>query len=242
MARQQKQKMKPNDHKPRYARAEEEINARKVKLVPLNEKQELYISAIRNYTQIVSTGYAGTAKTYIPAVIAANNFLEASAKGLDYHIIITRPIVSVGADLGYFKGSKDEKYAEWAEPVMDIIRGILGDAKFDIAVKRRLIQGRPLSTMRGASFDNAFIILDEAQNLTTHELKMFLTRQGKNCKVIVNGDVKQTDLRKGSGLATIIDMINKYDMNIPVIEFGVDDIVRSQECKDWIIAFDKEGI
>jgi len=96
--------------------------------------------------------------------------------------------------------------------------------------------------MRGRSFKCAFVLLDEAQNTTLSEIKMFLTRIGKGTKVVINGDIRQSDIKEASGLSKIIHMVKKYEMGIPVIEFGVDDIVRSDICRDWIINFEREGL
>jgi phosphate starvation-inducible PhoH-like protein len=96
--------------------------------------------------------------------------------------------------------------------------------------------------MRGRSFKNAFIILDEGQNTSVAEMKMFLTRIGKDCKVVINGDIKQSDINGQSGLSKIIHLVKKYNMPIPIIEFGVEDIVRSDVCKQWIIAFEEEKL
>jgi len=96
--------------------------------------------------------------------------------------------------------------------------------------------------MRGRSFKNAFIILDEAQNTTVPEIKMFLTRIGKDCKVVINGDVKQSDIGGQSGLSKIIHLAKKHQLPVPVIEFEVGDIVRSDICKAWIIAFEEEKL
>jgi phosphate starvation-inducible PhoH-like protein len=95
--------------------------------------------------------------------------------------------------------------------------------------------------MRGSSFSDAFVIMDEAQNTTPEEMKMFTTRIGENCRIVINGDIKQSDIRTASGLSTIIDLAQRYNLPVPVIEFTIDDVVRSPECKMWIEAFDKAG-
>ena len=97
-------------------------------------------------------------------------------------------------------------------------------------------------TMRGSSFSDAFVIMDEAQNTTPEEMKMFTTRIGENCRIVINGDIAQSDIRQTSGLATIIELAQRFNLPVPVIEFGIDDVVRSKECKMWIEAFDKHKI
>jgi phosphate starvation-inducible PhoH-like protein len=157
-------------------------------------------------------------------------------------IILTRPNISVGKDLGFFPGTLEEKFAPWAAPVLDVLNEQLGKGVVETGIKNGNIEMAPLSTMRGRSFKDSFIILDEAQNTTVAEIKMFLTRIGRDCKVVINGDIKQSDISGQSGLAKIIHLAKKHSMSVPVIEFGVEDIVRSDICKQWIIAFEGEGL
>ena len=96
--------------------------------------------------------------------------------------------------------------------------------------------------MRGRSFDNAIILVDETQNITTHELKMLLTRVGEGSTIVLNGDAQQSDLKEADGLTKIIHLAKKYMLPVPIIEFGVDDIVRSDICADWVKVFMKEGL
>lgn len=221
-----------------YKGAQREAAQKMVVLEPLNEKQQAYIKALQRDTQVIVCGYSGTGKTFIAATTAANMYLQ---NQID-KIVITRPNVAVGKDLGYLPGDLYEKFAPWAMPVLDVLQKQLGDATFEIALKRGNIEMAPLSLMRGRSFENAFIILDEAQNTTVAEIKMFLTRIGQNCKVVVNGDIKQSDINGQSGLSKIIHLAKKNKLPISIIEFGVEDIVRSDICKDWIIAFEDEGL
>lgn len=222
----------------KYKGAEREATQRLVKLEPLNEKQNDYMRALRTSEQVVVTGFSGTGKTYIAATTAANMYLQNQI----HKIVITRPNVAVGKDLGYLPGDLYEKFTPWAMPVLEVLKKVLGDAKFDIALKTGNIEMAPLSLMRGRSFSNAFIVLDEAQNTTVPEIKMFLTRIGDNCKVVINGDIRQSDISAQSGLSKIIHLIKKGNMSVPIIEFGIDDIVRSDICRDWIIAFESENL
>ena len=96
--------------------------------------------------------------------------------------------------------------------------------------------------MRGRSFENSFIIVDEAQNITTHEIKMLLTRVAEGSKIVLNGDVQQSDLKDANGLSKIVELSQKYAVNVPVIEFTIDDVVRSEVCKQWISIFMQEKI
>lgn len=222
----------------KYKNAKEESASRIVELKALTDNQATYLKALRFSNQVIVTGCAGTGKTYMAATHAANLYAD---NKID-KIVITRPIVPVGRDLGYFKGDLKEKYAPWAAPVMDVLVAQLGAGVVESGLNHGNIEAAPLATMRGRSFNNAFMLLDEAQNTTLQEFKMFLTRIGKNTSVVINGDLLQSDLESGSGLSYIINMAKKYNMDIPVIEFGIEDIVRSDICKQWIIAFSKEKL
>jgi phosphate starvation-inducible protein PhoH and related proteins len=222
----------------RYKGAEEESATKLVSLLPLNDRQGDYINAINTSDQVIGCGYSGTGKSYIAATIAANMYLT---RRID-RIIITRPNVSVGKDLGYLPGSLEEKFTPWAMPILEVLNEQMGKGVVETGIKNGNIEMAPMSTMRGRSFKESFVILDEGQNTTIPEIKMFLTRIGKNCKVVINGDIKQSDIKEQSGLSKIIHLAKKYSIDIPIIEFQIEDIVRSDICRDWIIAFESEGI
>jgi len=221
----------------KYKGADVEAATKTVSLKALNDNQKTYIKALNDSNQVIVCGCSGTGKTYIAATYAANMYAQ---KQID-KIILTRPNVSVGKDLGYFPGTLEEKFQPWALPILDVLVEQLGKGVVETGIKAGNIEMAPLSTMRGRSFKNAFIILDEAQNTTTPEVKMFLTRIGYNCKVVINGDIKQSDILSESGLATTLRLVKQNNMSVPVIEFGIEDIVRSDICKQWIIAFERGG-
>jgi phosphate starvation-inducible protein PhoH and related proteins len=193
-----------------------------------------------NHNFVVNDGIIthNTGKTFIAATMAANMYLTGQVERL----VLTRPNVSVGKDLGYFPGDINEKFGPWAAPVVDVLQERLGKGKLETDIKNGNIELAPMSVMRGRSFKNSFVILDEAQNTTIPEMKMFLTRIGEGTKVVINGDVKQSDIKEQSGLSKIIHLAKKHQMDIPVIEFGIDDIVRSNICKAWLIAFESEKL
>lgn len=222
----------------KYKNATTEASGLISPLVPMNDSQKLYIEAIQGSQQVIVLGPSGTGKTYIAATAAANAYL---LKDID-KIVVTRPNVSVGKDLGYLPGSLEEKYAPWVLPVFEILEKQLGKGVVETAVKNNNIEMAPLATMRGRSFKDAFVIVDEAQNVTIHEIKMLLTRIGENCKIILNGDTRQSDIKEQSGLSKIMHLAKKYNMDVPVIEFGVEDIVRSDICKQWVVAFMEENL
>lgn len=222
----------------KYKGAEREAQVKLKTLQALNASQKAYIAALKSSPQIIVTGSSGTGKTYIAATHAANLYLDRKIT----KIVVTRPNVAVGKDLGYFPGTLQEKFAPWVAPVLDVLTKQLTSGVVESAIKSGNIEMAPLSTMRGRSFENTFVLVDEAQNLTVAEVKMLLTRIGENTTVVINGDIKQSDLNESSGLSKILHMVKKYNMPIPVIEFGIEDIVRSDICKQWLIHFDKEGI
>lgn len=209
-----------------------------IKLVPKTIKQSEYLAALLSADQTIVLGPAGTGKTYVAATYAAQQF---AVKNIN-KIILTRPNVAAGRSIGFFPGSLEDKMLPWMMPVVEVLVKHLGRAVFDIASKNGNIEVAPFETMRGRSFENAFVLLDEAQNTTIDELKMFLTRVGEGSKVVLNGDISQTDLKENSGLKKIIHMVKKHMLPIPVVEFGVNDIVRSSLCKLWIETFINEGI
>lgn len=202
---------------------------------PLNENQASYLQALRSYEQIFVLGPAGTGKTWLAASHAADRLRSHKIN----KIIITRPNVPCGRTLGHFPGDLNEKFAPWAAPVIEAIKGRMGRNAFEIALKHEDIEMVPFEVMRGRSFHDAFVLLDEAQNATPEEIKVFLTRIGERCTTVINGDITQCDLADSSGLAVALDMIRDQQMPVPIIEFTADDIVRGGVCGMWVRAFEK---
>jgi phosphate starvation-inducible protein PhoH and related proteins len=207
-------------------------------IVPKTENQGELIKALKESSQVIVFGPAGTGKTYVTTTIAADLY---TTKDI-HRIIITRPMISVGKDIGILPGDLEEKVAPWALPVLDVLTKHLGKGAVETGIKNGNIEMAPLALMRGRSFDNAFIICDEAQNITTHELKMLLTRVGEGSTIVLNGDIQQTDLKDGDGLTKITHLAKKHMLPVPIVEFTLDDIVRSDICAQWTRVFYKEGI
>lgn len=205
---------------------------------PLNPTQATYLDALRSSPQVFVLGPAGTGKTWIAATHAADLFRN----GFIDKIILTRPNVPCGRSLGFFPGTLEEKFAPWAAPIVEAIKERIGTAAFEIALKKGDIEMVPFEVMRGRSWKNAFILFDEAQNSTPAEIKMFLTRIGEDCTVVINGDVNQCDLNERSGLRTVLHLIKSQMLPVPVVEFTRDDIVRSDICAMWVKAFDEAAI
>ena len=207
-------------------------------IVPKTPKQKELIDAFKEYSQVFILGPAGTGKTYVTATYAADLY---TTKEID-KIVITRPHVAVGKDIGYLKGDLQEKTMPWALPVLDVLEKHLGKGAVETGIKNGNIEMAPLALMRGRSFDNAFIIVDETQNITTHELKMLLTRVGESTTIVLNGDVQQSDLKEADGLSKVIHLAKKHMLPVPIIEFGVEDIIRSDICAQWVKVFMKENL
>lgn len=207
-------------------------------MVPKTDKQKDLIEALQTSRQVFILGPAGTGKTYVTATYASDLY---TTKEVD-KIVITRPHVAVGKELGFLKGDLTEKTMPWALPVLDVLEKHLGKGVVETGIKNGNIEMAPLALMRGRSFDNAFIIVDETQNITTHELKMLLTRVGEGTTIVLNGDVQQSDLKEADGLSKVIHLAKKHMMPVPIIEFGIEDIIRSDITAMWVKTFLKEGI
>jgi len=207
-------------------------------LTARTSKQKDLLDALKSTSQVFVLGPAGTGKTYVTATYAADLY---TLKEID-KIVITRPHVAVGKEIGFLPGTLEEKTYPWALPVLDVLERHWGKGMLETAIKNGNVEMAPLALMRGRSFENAFIIVDETQNITTHELKMLLTRVGEGSTIVLNGDVQQSDLKEADGLSKVIHLAKKHMLPVPVIEFGVDDIIRSDICAQWVKVFMKEGL
>lgn len=203
-------------------------------LKPKNEKQKKYIASIKNKVITFGIGPAGTGKTYIAAVIASDMLLAGEIK----QIIITRPAVESGEKLGFLPGDEHEKYAPYIAPFREILNSRLGKSRVDYMLKNEIIKAEPFAYMRGKTFNDALVILDEAQNTTKVQLKLLLTRIGQNCRVVVDGDIDQCDIHN-SGLQDAVDRLS-YIPTVDVIKFNVEEVVRSGICGEIITAYSQE--
>ncbi|WP_443699004.1 PhoH family protein [Pseudomonas sp.] len=207
-------------------------------LKPMNEKQAEYIRLLNEKDMVIATGLPGTSKTFIPTMMACDLF----RLGKIDRIIFSRPNISNSKSLGMFKGSAEEKMAQWLAPVISILNERIGVAALEIALKHGQIIFLPLETIKGFSAESCWFILNEAEDISRDEAKKLVTRQGKNCKLILAGDVGQSELNEHSGLRHLTDMVQKHPhLDVGFMDFdNVNDIVRSKQCKDWIIAYRKE--
>lgn len=200
---------------------------------PLNDAQRRYIDAIDTATLTFATGSAGTGKTWLCAAIAAQ-MLES---GEIDKIIITRPAVEAGESLGFLPGEIEEKFDPYLQPFRDVLNERLGKTHVEYLIKRGVIEASPLAYMRGKTFKNAFVILDEGQNTTPTQMKMFLTRIGHDCKVVVNGDIGQKDVMGQSGLEDAVEKLS-WIPSIRHVEFTRADVVRSGICQEIVECYE----
>ena len=214
--------------------AEDFITSAEFKEVkPLNTAQEMYLDAIKNNEVIFGVGSAGTGKTYLAASYAASQLFHRNVN----KIVITRPNVEVGRGLGFLPGSLEEKYAPYLDPFDDVFSKSLGRGFYEYCLKNKTIDPRPLGFMRGITFDNSIVLVDEAQNCTRTEMKMLLSRIGKNTKMIISGDDDQCDI-PDSGLKDAINRLGSI-RGIDIVRFVDSDIVRSRMAKEIIMAYRK---
>lgn len=198
---------------------------------PLNFIQGEYLEAIKASDIVFGVGSAGTGKTYVAASYAAGELYNRRIQ----KIILTRPNVETGRGLGFLPGELDEKYAPYLQPFDQVFTRTLGKGFYEYSLKAKDIEPKPIGFMRGASFENCIILVDEAQNLTKVEFKMLLSRIGKNCKIILSGDPKQTDIPDSGLIDACKRLVNIA--GVEVVQFRDEDIVRSPMCKQVILAY-----
>ncbi|MCB4791624.1 MAG: PhoH family protein [Elusimicrobia bacterium] len=203
---------------------------------PRSEHQKKYVEYINKYDIVMAVGPAGTGKTFL-AVACALDFLQSGKVG---RIVLTRPVVEAGEKLGFLPGDLYEKINPYLKPLYDAFFAMLGHEKFRFLKEDDAIEIVPLAYMRGRTLDDAFIILDEAQNTTTEQMKMLLTRMGAGSKVVVTGDVTQIDLeaKKQSGLVMARKVLDLVE-GIRFVNFSEEDVVRHELVKKVIKAYEK---
>lgn len=202
-----------------------------------NMGQKRYIEAIQKNDVVFGVGPAGTGKTFLAVVMA----IAAFKKGEVSRIVLTRPAVEAGESLGFLPGDLKEKVDPYLRPIYDSLYAILGKNTTDRLMERGTIEVAPLAYMRGRTLDDAFVILDEAQNTTDAQMKMFLTRLGFNSKMVVNGDITQVDLpgRRHSGLIDARRILKAIEQ-IKFIDFSASDVVRHPIVAKIITAYEGE--
>ena len=227
----------------RYAtkNKERENNIRELyrfNVIPKNEKQDILIRSIKAYPITVTIGCAGTGKTYCSAGTVAQLFIKGGYK----KIVLTRANVPTGKSLGHFPGNIKEKMTPWLLPMLEVLRKAFGSGKYEYLLNKEQIEIQPIETIRGRSYENALILVDEAQNLSMDELKAITTRIGENSKLVLMGDPAQSDVNNGKDLVEFCYKVRKFGIDMPVIEFGVNDIVRSDIVAELVRMFIEEKV
>jgi len=203
---------------------------------PKTRQQKAYVDAMRDYGIVFSIGPAGTGKTYLACACALQALKEERVE----RIILTRPVVEAGEKLGFLPGDLYEKINPYLHPLYDAFYSMIGPEKFQRFRKEEIIEIIPLAYMRGRTLDDAFIILDEAQNTTPDQMKMFLTRLGFDSQTVVTGDITQVDLdNKGSSGLIQVQGILKKIMGIKFIYFSEADVIRHHLVKKIITAYEE---
>ncbi len=212
--------------------------ARRRGVVPRSARQQEYVDAIRSHDVVFAIGPAGTGKTYL-AIASA---LASLKSGVIERIFISRPVVEAGENLGYLPGDLQEKIEPYLRPIFDALRDMLGQERVARLIGSGVIEIAPLAYMRGRTLERAFAILDEAQNCSVGQMKMFLTRLGEGSKAIVTGDVTQIDLGDParSGLVAARDILAGIE-GIAFVAFGEEDVVRHRLVKRIIHAWSERA-
>jgi len=209
-------------------------------LVPMNDRQREYITLLNDKPVVVATGFAGTSKTYIPTVMAADLY----KLGKINKIIVTRPAISSSTSVGFTSGDFTTKMKSWLGAVLPIFKERLGLAMMDLAITNTDIEFIPLETVKGLSLNNTWLLVEESSDLTKEEVVKLVTRMGKNSKLVLSGDIRQSELRGDSGLVWLTNFLDRHDhlsRNFGYIDFNsTDDIVRSNAVRDFIIAMVKD--
>lgn len=221
----------PEDHFPPLSIP---VSGRKPSVIAKSTTQADYIQAIQTYSVVVGIGPAGTGKTYLAMALAVSALQKRDVE----HIILARPAVEAGERLGFLPGDLSEKVHPYLRPLYDALYDMMEPARVRQLIERGDIEIAPLAFMRGRTLNHAFIILDEAQNTTPDQMKMFLTRLGQNAKVVITGDITQVDLPQNcvSGLIEIQQVL-KAIPEIKFVHFTEEDTVRSPLVREIVHAY-----
>jgi phosphate starvation-inducible PhoH-like protein len=205
-------------------------------LVPKSLNQRLYLESIDRYDMVFGIGPAGTGKTYLAVAMAISYLLARKVN----RIVLARPAVEAGERLGFLPGTLQEKVDPYLRPLYDALYDLLESDKVERFLEKGIIEIAPIAFMRGRTLNDSFVILDEAQNTTVEQMKMFLTRMGFNSKMVITGDITQIDLPDGkrSGLLNAIDVVSDVD-GIRFVYFNERDVVRHHLVQRIIVAYER---
>ncbi|MDP2755598.1 MAG: PhoH family protein [Nitrospirota bacterium] len=212
------------------------VSSKKRFIIPKTETQIRYIDAIKNFDIVIGIGPAGTGKTYLAMAMAINAFLKKQVS----RIVLARPAVEAGEKLGFLPGDIYEKFNPYLRPLYDALLDMMEAEKAGKLVERGIIEIAPLAFMRGRTLNDSFVILDEAQNTTSEQMKMYLTRLGFNSKTVITGDITQIDLPSGktSGLIEAERILSDIE-GIKFIYFSEKDVVRHKLVQEIVKAYEK---
>jgi phosphate starvation-inducible protein PhoH and related proteins len=208
----------------------------KKSITPKSLNQQRYVDAIERYDMVFGIGPSGTGKTYLAIAMAVDALLGREVS----RIILARPAVEAGERLGFLPGTLEEKVNPYLRPLYDALYDVLDPDRVERYLEKDVIEIAPIAFMRGRTLNDAFVILDEAQNTTSEQMKMFLTRLGFNSKAVITGDVTQVDLPNGrrSGLAEAVDVVSRVE-GISFIYFTERDVVRHSLVQRIIRAYEE---
>jgi len=212
------------------------VSSKRRFIIPKTDNQKRYLDSIREYDIVFGIGPAGTGKTYLAMAMAVNSLLKKQIS----RIVLARPAIEAGEKLGFLPGDIQEKVNPYLRPLYDALYDMMEAEKALKLIERGVIEIAPLAFMRGRTLNDAFVILDEAQNTTAEQMKMFLTRLGFNAKAVITGDVTQIDLPTGrpSGLVEVIRILDGIE-GITFVNFSERDVVRHKLVQAIIKAYER---
>lgn len=212
------------------------VSSKKRFIIPKTEVQRQYIEAIRTHDIVIGIGPAGTGKTYLAMAMAINALLKKQVS----RIVLARPAVEAGERLGFLPGDMYEKVNPYLRPLYDALFDMIEAEKASKFIERGIIEIAPLAFMRGRTLNDSFIILDEAQNTTSEQMKMYLTRLGFNSKTVITGDITQIDLPSGktSGLIEAEKILSDIE-GIQIVYFSEKDVVRHKLVQEVVKAYER---
>jgi phosphate starvation-inducible PhoH-like protein len=235
--RQLKQSKLPRYQQKNEVYEGEHFQSTHFELHPKTEAQHHLMECIKEYPITFAIGAFGTGKTYC----AAGTLVKLWGTRNFDTIVLARANVPTGPTLGHFPGEPEEKLAHWLAPMLSVLRQALGKGKVDYMISKGQIVMQPIETIRGMSYENSLVMVDEVQNLDLDTLKAITSRLGNNSHMVLSGDPQQSDVNGGKDLSKFTDAVIRRSLPIPVIRFGIDDIVRSGIARDLAIMFHEEG-